>query len=265
MFGFLYTLLGLGAYTTGIIKNGYRDAQETERAVKAGKPTYTDTKGRTREIVSNDRVLYKKQERTGDWGYQIIEPKSKNHGKFVNLEDARRREAWKRAHEIYLRDGKYYNEYDREVTEIDYESNTNFLDDQNDIYNDPVEGFVFNRGRACKGHRFRDIATGKIMVKRSLNLDDGSAVNGNSIDDLHKSGACNVFIDVDDGKIIRRVLPVSPNSSKEWQQRVDDFIIRYNKEQDKKIAAGVKERDPKDFYKNDWTFSNQRFFTLRRV
>lgn len=259
MFGIIYTLLGLVAYGKGLIKNGIHDANSAQIATENGATVYIDARGKLREVGTDELVYYPDTDPlTGDSGYTIIEPKSKRLHQFVNLAEPKREAKWKKAHEEYIKNGVVY-ENGKKITVVDFESKKCILDREGTYWRPYEYKDIKIPTRPCKGHRFKDIETGRIVVKRDLPI--------GGLDECgQKYKTCEFYMDAETGMILREV-DENINAYEYWSKKIEDdserskeqnyfaaeineFMNKFNVKQKQKLEMGLKEHNPKEFYKN---------------
>lgn len=260
MFGIIYTLLGLGAYGKGLIKQGVHDAKSSADASKTGEPIYVDFRGKYREVGSNELVLRTNDPVSGDYGYIIIDPHSKRLHRFVSLEEPKRRAAWQEAHARFLRGEKNLTKDGSEITVIDYESKKSNLDFPGQKIIAAYSEYDRIPLRLCEGHRYKDIETGRLFVKRS--------VSTNEWNNWRKAfNKYDVYMDAETGMIVREddeaiaghnwyynshsgdkemIVGKQVEAEQKWNAFKEDF----NKKQEEKLRHGVRERDPKSYFMN---------------
>lgn len=135
MFGLLYTLF----VTLGYVKKEFTESIENSKYKKIYKNTdgltYTDTKGRSRLLSTNEIVFYTHSPN----GEYILENISGEIIKNFTLEE--RQQKQKNSKEAAI-----------------YNQSSTYCIDENDHHNDWV----------CKGKRFKDFKTGNIYVIRNI-------------------------------------------------------------------------------------------------
>ena len=265
MFGFIYTLLGLGAYGKGLIKAGVHDADNSAKAAEEGRSWYIDYKGNTRLVGTNEQVLigiidYVSRDR----GYEIIDPHSSRRGQIVNLTELEREQKWKEAHEMFLRGIPYYR-YGKISTVIDGEESDSKADTEKQL--DPKRDKKY-LDRLCQGFRLRDIETGRMLVERHLYA-DGELCDYSPYlfryakEELKKHGGnlYFVYMDSETGMIVRETeYYLDHPETKEETLRRQAFFKRFNEQQKINMENGMRESDPKRYFRNksDWIDPRRR-------
>ena len=165
----MFEILGIICIIFIIVKKTKLFAREVSHDVEAAgvalqneDVAYRGFDGKMRLIGSNEQVMFHVDEVSKDSGYLIIKP-GKNYMKFINLDAIRRENAWRIAHDDYLKNGLK----EGAPTVIEYESQRSELDHGGLSYYKDGEGLCKVKPRECRGRRYRDIATGKMLVERS--------------------------------------------------------------------------------------------------
>lgn len=238
MFGIIYTLLCLFGYGKGAVKRGIHDAKSSSAALNDGKLTYIDFLGRTREVVSNDQVMFEVEPLSQDWGYRIIEPKSKNHGVFVSISAIERAAMWEKYHQAWINGKPIIDDPDYPpITVVEWERHGSNYD--NPHYKIRYQnGIQKNKPRKCRGRRYRDIETGRMFVEREYG-------------GIQK---VSYYMDAETGEPIRlsdrqiRLMIEAP-----WcitRERAEQLLSYAKTNYANAKSAGLQESDPDVFYQN---------------
>ena len=240
MFGIIYTLLGLGAYGKGLIRQGIHDAKSAEKALNANELTYQDFRGHYREIGSNDQVMFEIEPLSQDWGYRIIDHKSKNRNKFVNISEIQRNAQWKKYHQAWISGNPIVDDPDYPPeTVIEWERPKSNFDNKYYIIGTTSSGKTkYNKPRKCRGRRYKDIETGRMLVER-------------------EGGGDKKFIyymDAETGEPVR----LSDRQEKKFidhpglfvRAEIEEKLKNEKKDYEREKTEGLAESDPDWFFRN---------------
>ena len=258
MFGFIYTLLGLGAYGKGLIKNGITDAAESAKSIEEGRPWYIDARGNQREVVSNELIMTKVDRYTGDAGYEIIDPRSKRLHTFINTDKAKREEKWKRYHDAWISGEAIVDDPSAApITVIEWEKPNSEIDNEYFKFW-TSDGYKLNKPRACRGRRKKDIETGRLFVCRKMSYcivqkDQWNLKTGKKEDRVIWT-KFDYYMDAETGMAVR-LTDSEIRHGRDLAEK-NKKILEFNKNQAVNLAKGQKEKNPNWFYcnsdNNDW-------------